>query len=89
MHDREDAGLAVVLDLDLARIPEQPPNGFAKPAGNHHGNERVDLTELKHRLERRIGRNGLHPNAVRRLDGADRFAGDPHDVLGLDAVLVR
>src|SRR5215475_14577486 len=51
MHDREDACLAVVLDFDLARIPEQPPNGFAKPARNHHRNESVDLSALEHRLQ--------------------------------------
>src|SRR5262245_66582175 len=49
MHDREDACLAVVLNFDLARISEQPPNGFAKAARNHHRNEGIEIGRASRR----------------------------------------
>ena len=56
--------------------------------GNHHGHEGVDLAALEHRLQRRVGWNGLQPDAVGWLDGADWLAGDPHDVARRYTVLV-
>src|ERR1044072_2154411 len=69
-------------------MPEQPPDRFSELLRNHHGHEGVDLAALEHHLQRRVGWDGLQPDPVGWLDGADWLAGHPHDVVRRYAVLV-
>src|SRR5258705_6644171 len=84
MHDRKDARLPVIVDLDLARIPKQPADGLAETARDHHRGERVDLAVLEYFLQRGVGPHGLQPDAGGRLYGADRLSPPPPNILPPD-----
>ena len=90
VHDRENPRF---LDNSRARLCADRRNSrrtvVPERFGDHHRSERVDLAALQHGLERGLGRHEFDADAFRRLDGADRPADHPGDVLGPDAVFVR
>ena len=98
VHDREDAGAAVIVLLDVLVVGKQPGNArraVEEARGDIEREQRIELAGVEHLFQRLPGGKKVEPDALRqiqrdqrRLDEAVEPAHEPVHVLGSHAVVV-